>query len=175
MTLKFYAGIGSRRTPDHVLDVMTQLAGRLRAGGWICRTGGAPGADAAFARGAAHTAHVFLPWPDFTAHDVHPDAMVFQRPADWTFEVAESVHPAWERCSRGAKALHARNVHQILGLAEDPPSRFVVCWTPGAETVGGTATAIRLARLNGIEVVNLADRSAWCRTTAYLNREPALA
>jgi tRNA A37 N6-isopentenylltransferase MiaA len=32
----------------------------------------------------------------------------------------------------------------------------VICWTPGGKTVGGTATAIRLAERNQIEVINLA-------------------
>lgn len=36
-----YTGIGARRTPADVLDVMRSLAARLLRGGWILRSGGA--------------------------------------------------------------------------------------------------------------------------------------
>jgi hypothetical protein len=69
------------------------------------------------------------------------------------------VHPAWDILSQGAQKLHARNVHQILGpdLSRPTPVEFVLCWTPDAQVVGGTATAIRLAQDRNIPVYNLAD------------------
>jgi hypothetical protein len=47
-----YTGIGARRTPSDVLDLMHSLAMRL-SGGWVLRSGGADGADRAFEEGAA--------------------------------------------------------------------------------------------------------------------------
>lgn len=51
----------------------------------------------------------------------------------------------------------ARNSYQILGqdLSFDNSSRFVVCWTPGGEEVGGTSQAIRIAKYYGIPIFNL--------------------
>jgi hypothetical protein len=43
---RLYTGVGSRETPPDILDLMTRLAQRLAAIGWVCRTGGALGADA---------------------------------------------------------------------------------------------------------------------------------
>jgi hypothetical protein len=46
---------------------------------------------------------------------------------------------------------------QILGENLDTPVKFVICWTRNAQTIGGTATAIRLAKQRGIKVYNLAN------------------
>ena len=47
-----YAGIGSRATPRAVLEQMTVMAAWLARRGWHLHTGGAAGADTAFAAGA---------------------------------------------------------------------------------------------------------------------------
>ena len=62
------------------------------------------------------------------------------------FDMAKDIHFAWDKCSQGTKRLHARNTQQILGLKLDKPSDFIICWTPNGKTVGGTATAIKLAK-----------------------------
>ncbi len=51
---KYYSGIGSRETPDDIIDVMKQLGKKLADQGWILRTGGAKGADQAFELGWIH-------------------------------------------------------------------------------------------------------------------------
>ncbi len=48
---KYYAGIGSRKTPPEMMSLMTDLAARLEEQGWILRSGGAIGADSAFQLG----------------------------------------------------------------------------------------------------------------------------
>ena len=47
----YYAGVGSRETPLHICELMTQIAKKLSSLGWVCRSGGAEGADLAFMRG----------------------------------------------------------------------------------------------------------------------------
>ena len=87
------------------------------------------------------------------------------------------THPAWQACSDYAKALHTRNVFQVLGSTLDNPSRFVLCWTPdgaeyGHETsreTGGTGTAIRIADLFGIPVFNVARPDTAERIDRWLN------
>ena len=44
----YYAGIGSRETPEEVLHVMISLGKALCKQGWGLSSGGAPGADQAF-------------------------------------------------------------------------------------------------------------------------------
>jgi hypothetical protein len=150
-----YAGIGSRKTPGDVLQLIELLATHLSLTHTL-RSGHAEGADLAFEYAAtAGQAEIFLPWPSFGAKDPIMGE-VFDRPRPQAFSMAQHLHPAWDACSQAARKLHARNVHQILGYDLEDPVAFVVCWTPDAREVGGTATAIKLARQIGIEVFNLA-------------------
>ena len=60
MTQLVYAGIGSRATPGAVLENMTVIATWLARRGWHLNTGGAIGADTAFAAGAPGRRTLFL-------------------------------------------------------------------------------------------------------------------
>lgn len=134
--------------------MMEQIAVHLRSEGYMLRSGHAPGADQAFERGAAGRAQIFLPWKDF-CHDVAIQGQPYFAPSTQATAIARDVHPAWSRLSHGARKLHARNCHQVLGPGLNDRVEFVVCWTKNGSVVGGTATAIRLARLNKIPVYNL--------------------
>ena len=152
--MKYYAGIGSRKTPSHILNIMTNIARNLEEIGYTLRSGGADGADKAFADGCKNK-EIYIPWKGFNGIT---DATYTEATKD-AFLIASNVHPAWDRCSYGAKKLHARNVHQIFGQNihdEDNYSSFVVCWTPNGQAIGGTATAIKLAKQRNIPVYNLA-------------------
>ena len=145
--IKYYAGVGSRKTPPDVLRKMTACAKWLQALSVCLRSGGAAGADSAFEAGSNDLKEIFL------AGQATGEALV----------MASRVHPAWHRCSEYAKNLHARNCFQVFGRGLDDPVGFVVCWTPcGSErtsecgiATGGTGTAIRLADNAGIPVFNM--------------------
>ena len=89
-------------------------------------------------------------------------------------QMAAAHHPAWERLGRGARSLHARNCHQILGRDLDDPVSFVVCWTPDGATThpgpstGGTGQALRIAAAHDIPVFNLARADHLARVRAYI-------
>lgn len=161
LSAMFYAGIGSRKTPQHILDLMEQLGYWLAYDGMVLRSGHAPGADQAFERGVIQAdgpAEIFLPWRSFESGVPLPKrASVFDAPTPEATEMAGDHHPAWGRSTRPVRALHARNCHQILGYGLRQPVLFVLCWTPGARKQGGTAQAIRIAEANEIPVYNLAD------------------
>lgn len=161
--MRYFTGVGSRETPDDVLTVMEGLAFMLARSGWVLRSGGADGADAAFERGAMRGMHpeslepwpqIFLPWRGFNDRPVGPD---FFPPQPAAFVVAERHHPAWGLLTRGGRMLHARNVHQVIGpdVLSASPSTFLVCWTPGGRGSGGTGQAIRLANTYGVPVFDL--------------------
>lgn len=161
----FYAGVGSRETPPHVQAHMTAIATWLWQKGWILRTGRARGADAAFMRGAAiDRQQIFDPWLGFRGEYSGEVPTYATEPQGWARELAEKLHPNWRACGGGARSLLARDVHQVLGLSNDPPSLFVLCWTKdGAQTAaectkdtGGTAMAIRVAASVNMPVFNLA-------------------
>ena len=150
---KTFAGIGSRQTPPEILEKMTAIAKFLSNLGYTLRSGGANGADSAFEQGATKK-EIYLPWNNYNGRKVD-NISFFSELSREHFNLAESMHPAWDKCSQGAKKLHARNTQQILGKDLDSPSDFVVCWTKGGEKVGGTSTAIRLAESNNIPVFNI--------------------
>lgn len=152
--MRKYAGIGSRQTPVEILEDMRRLGRDLAENGWVLRSGGADGADSAFEAGCdlmKGSKEIFLPWMGFNGNE----SPLFNPSVNAAY-IASTLHPAWDKLSYGAQKLHARNCHQILGEHLDDPVDIVICWTPGGEVVGGTATAIKLAEQHGIRVINLA-------------------
>ena len=155
-----YTGVGSRETPPEILAVMTRLAEKLRAFGYVLRSGGAVGADQAFERGAGTRKNIFY------AGDATPAAIA----------MAAKIHPAWSRCSDYAKRLHGRNMFQVLGASLSEPSAFLICWTPDGAVggsdcsikTGGTATAIRAASAHGVPVYNLRRAEYLAKIMDYL-------
>lgn len=156
-----YAGIGSRETPLEDQKVMLQNAYHLAKMGYTLRSGAADGADTAFEMGAERVngqMEIWLPWKGFNRH---ADTGFY--PTQKHFDLAATVHPAWERLSRGARALHARNVVQILGMDLATPVDFVICWTPDgcsdaasrSVKTGGTGTAIAIADRYGVPIWNM--------------------
>lgn len=163
--MKWYAGIGSRETPPEILTMMKSIGMNLAYHGWTLRSGCAPGADTAFEDGAFDAYFItsrtpkpelYLPWPRFEGR--RKTVVKREEPQPEAYPIAEFFHPAWERCTRGARALHARNVHQVIGYDVEYPalSSFVVCWTPGGKRGGGTGQALRIAEHYNIEILDLA-------------------
>ena len=154
-----YAGIGSTQTPPEILEAMTELVRELERTGWHLYSGGADGADTAFENGTTRTGRtVYLPWKG-GYNDRTGDECVTLTNSEQTQEVVSKYHGAWQRCSRGARALHGRNQAIIHGLGHAPADRrvdAVICWTPGGAAQGGTATGMKMARTAGIPVLNLA-------------------
>lgn len=144
--MKWYAGIGSRRTPPEVLRIMSELANALHRSGYVLRSGGADGADKAFERG-------------------DPNAVVL-RPKHATQEAmaeASKHHPRWDLCKPYVRQLHGRNAQIILGHNLEEPADFVVCWTDAPPQRGGTQLGLSIARAYGIPVYNLIlhDAADW--------------
>lgn len=149
-----YTGIGSRETPPDIIDKMISIGSALASAGWVLRSGGADGADAAFERGCdlvSGQKEIFLPWKAFNK-STSPLHII----PDNAYLLGREIHPAWNNLSMGAKKLHARNTQQILGKDLNSPTDLVICWTKDGKIVGGTATAIKLATNNSIRVINLA-------------------
>lgn len=153
-----YTGIGSRKTPPDVLSLMTKIAQALQSVGMVLRSGAADGADTAFEDGAGALKEIFLPWRGFSGRQ----GPFVPTPKE-AFELAATLHPAWERLGSGPRALHARNCNQVLGQRLDSPSELLICWTPDGvfnsasrtKESGGTATAVVLAARSNVPVFNL--------------------
>lgn len=153
-----YAGIGARATPPDILAQMKMFGAMLGSQGIMLRSGGAAGADTAFADGCA---------------SVHGPGEIFKR-SHYTLwiEHASRYHPNWAACSEIARELHARNSAILLGAHLNEPVDFVVCWTPGGGVVGGTGQALRIAAAPeyNIPVINLAVDPSGAGIWAALER-----
>lgn len=145
---KYYTGIGSRRTPDPILNKFRYISKFLDSNGWCLRSGGASGADSAFEENS-NIKEIYIPWKGFNNNT----SDLFEI-SDEAFVLAKEIHPAWERLSSGGQKLHARNIHQVLGKDLTSPSDMVICWTDGGKDIGGTRTAIICARQNNIPIFN---------------------
>lgn len=151
---KLYAGIGSRNTPQPILNLMQKLALKLSQSGYTLRSGGAKGADTAFAHGAMLDSNNLDNREIFLSGNAKP----------WAFEyVAKHCMPNDRGDFKSFKpyiqGLLARNMMQILGEHGQTPVEFVVCWAPSLNyedsSAGGTSYAIRCAQYNNIPVYNL--------------------
>lgn len=124
-----YAGIGSRQTPDHILKLMEDIAVVLAQRGWLLRSGLAEGADQAFHVGATMAKgqqENYIPWKGFNG--ANAQAIVAPDLPNWedALGISSQFHPAWDKCSEGAKKLHGRNLYQIAGKNLDLPVDCVV-------------------------------------------------
>ena len=173
MTTLRYAGTGARATPAAVLADMETMAGWLARTGWTLSSGGADGADSAFAAGApAGQRTVWLPWRGYNGHR-GPDCRVPSAPAmAGCMEIAAPLHPAWERCSPAVRKLHARNAAIVLSASLDRPVDALIAWTVEGRVKGGTGMGIRIAEARGIPVLNLGSMSprAVCERLAAIRR-----
>ena len=105
-----YTGVGSRKTPNEILELMTKIAKQLNNESWLLRTGDAKGADSAFANGSTKK-------EIYKANDANEKAR----------KISQQFHPAWERMTEFAKNLHGRNAFQILGKELNDPVKFLIC------------------------------------------------
>ena len=158
-----YAGIGSRNTPAPVLERMRAIALQMAIEGWTLSTGAAHGADSAFAEGAGRASSLlYLPWNGYNGLTSSDQNCLVMSEIQQTAcaEVIARHHPAWHRCRRGARALHARNAAIILGPDRKLPVNAVIFWCPrfgDGRLSGGTATGVNLARSRSIPTFHLAD------------------
>lgn len=169
----YYAGIGSRDTPEPILAMMQDIARRLGLLGYTLRSGGADGADEAFRVGSmGHPQEIFTPWRGFIKDpeaDKKSIVVTEQLCYPQALEMAGQFHPNWPACSQGARKLHARNMMQVMGRDLNTRSEFVVCWTKDGKASGGTGQALRLAAAVNIPVFNLHSK----RDCDYIMRQLA--
>lgn len=187
--MKWYTGVGSRETPANILKLMESVGFALASQGWTLRSGGAIGADQAFEKGMFRfvgydqpygwvPAEIYLPWSGYEDHhrDTHGGLNIlpsYIRLEDEQIAegMAMSVHPAWEACKQGARKMHTRNVFQVLGKTLDQPSKMLIAWTRldrQGNPKGGTATAIKLAQDNGVQVFNLNKPEDYTRIEKWI-------
>lgn len=154
-----YAGIGSRETPILIINMMIKFAHACASRGILLISGGANGADSAFAKGAkrikGNTTEIITP-SQCTQPAIELAEKLIDDPEHW----ARLYNKKWRDPMFGRKA-HGRNMMLILGHDLNTPVDFVVCWTKGGARRGGTATGIKLAQQYEIPVFNLGQNTKY--------------
>lgn len=190
----YYSLVGSRETPKDIMELMTRFVEKGCRYGYISRSGGADGSDTCAEEGvyrflstqelpesfAGNYMEIYLPWKDFNGRCSQSSGYYTLPWMDSKYEaekIASETHPAWERCSQGAKKLHTRNVLQGLGQDLQTPSRFILCWAKPKhqdrrteEVLGGTGTCVKLGIDNGVEIINLYWEDQRKRVEDWVNK-----
>jgi hypothetical protein len=173
----YYTGVGSRKTPIEILNVMQDIGKIYAKKGYVLRSGGAIGADSAFEAGcdmAGGRKKIYIPWYGFNGYKPLDDKIVIATNLynyNRAEEIARKIHLAYNKLTQGAKKLHTRNVYQVLGDQLNSPSKILFCWTEGGALKGGTATAIKLAKKTGqTKIVNLGDEEVLIKVLEFIKR-----
>ena len=188
--MKFYTGIGARKTPANILVIMRKLAYHLAKDGFTLRSGGADGADTAFGHGWAdawmedvdntmhskYKAEIYLPWEGFNDQYSTMEGRWYITNPSLYFAaegIASRIHPNWKACKDSVRALHTRNVFQVLGADLTKRSNFLVCWAEldGESIKGGTRTAWELAKQRDVTCYNLYNTYDLDKIQAYLDNK----
>jgi len=163
--MKYFAGIGSRSTPQNILELMPQITQYLYSKNYILRSGGADGADTYFEKGVPlnEPKQIFLPWKNFNNNPSLYYLNSFIKKEAWNKaeEIANKFHPQYKYLKQGAQKLMTRNTFQVLGPNPSDQSQWsslIVCYCPlssDGNPKGGTAQALRIASNYNIQIYNL--------------------
>lgn len=148
-------GIGSRETPQNILDEMVKIGRWCFQNNVIIRSGHAEGADFAFEQGAQEKCIAFIPWSGFNETLSSKAQLLIIKPNKLLTEITNEFHPNPVALRRGGFLLMCRNAVQVLGEDGNSPTKAVVCWTENGKDAGGTGQAIRIAEFNEIPVFNM--------------------
>ena len=158
----YYAGIGSRKTPDDIIRKFKVFGASFAELGFTLRSGAAVGADVAFEDGcdaADGRKEIYLPWENYKKHEsnlfgITPEAE----------ELAGEIYGhRWKGMRQSSRLYLTRDMYQVTGYDLDTPSSFIVCWTPDGcltkadrtKDTGGTGQAIAYASELDIPVFNI--------------------
>jgi hypothetical protein len=164
---KYYAGIGSRETPEALRPTIERIVKFLHQEGYTLRSGGARGADEMFETGLRNLFYDEEQWGVWTQYkEIYVPWYCFQsstsplcRVSDEAIELSLQYHPNPTALKDSVRKIMGRNAYQVLGQDLKTKSDFIVCWTQDGGASGGTGQAMRIAAAYGIKVFNLKNRT----------------
>ena len=181
----WFAGVGSRDTPEDVCKLMQKLAVVFYALGYGLSSGDARGADRAFWEGALLSpfyrkigARIYLCDEWVRGRKADPKNFFYNAQRFPTFEKAKQMALEARGSFHGLDDwginLHSRNVMQIHGASLQDKVEYLVYWAiPVGKTErvkGGTNTSLQLAIKAGIEHrINLYTTEGQVWASQFLN------
>jgi hypothetical protein len=182
---KYYAGVGSRGTPDDILLLMIRLGRTLADVGYTLSSGDAIGADRAFWFGATLSprhaeigCRIYLHKDGYQGRFNNPKlgflvATQFRETWDKAQQIASAARGGFYGLGAGGIALHTRNVFQIYGHTLRAKVGSIYFWGEPKgkqeKVNGGTNTALQLAiKANLPQRINLFYPEMRARAEAFL-------
>lgn len=171
--IKYYTGVGARITPGDILELM-EVAATALSRNYKLRSGGADGADDAFLSGAleSNNFEVFLPWRGFNNNPTVDPNFIYNYDKelfDEASDIVRKVVPYFDKLKPSVQRLFTRNVFQVLGRDLKTPSNFLICWTEGGASKGGTRVAILVAQMYNVPVYNLANKEDYSKVLKLIS------
>lgn len=168
----YYSGIGSRETPEHILEDMYYLGIYLSNCGYVLRSGNARGADTAFSKGCDAVmgdSEIYLPYDNFNNGCRNSILVTNKKIIKQAIDIMKTCKSSSYTWNNRNTPYHSRNVFQVLGHNLMTKSSLVICYTDtGAESkedvimrndCSGTSTAITLASMLNIPVINMYNKN----------------
>jgi hypothetical protein len=154
--IKFFSGLGSRKTPINVGRIQAKTAYKLSNQGWVLRSGGADGSDKFFELGVNNSKNKKR---IYTVKNYQYD--LDERNRNEVIEALSSE--SWiqlDNCKEYTQLLFKRNVCQVLGDSrENTLSKFCIYWIPCKsiydKEAGGTRIAARICEKYNIQQFNM--------------------
>ena len=161
-----FAGIGSRKIPATVYNLIKECSYELALKSCKLTTGAADGSDEAWEEGfikaqCTKNMQCFLPWKGFSKRDCNKEGYVLIQDKLLLTNaeiIARQFHPNWNALTEPGQKLMTRNTFQVLGEDLRSPVHSLFCYTPDGKDSGGTGQAIRIARSRQIPVLNLYNK-----------------
>lgn len=181
----WFAGVGSRDTPEDVCKLMQKLAVVFYALGYGLSSGDARGADRAFWEGALLSsfyrkigARIYLCDEWVRGRKADPKNFFYNAQRFPTFEKAKQMaleaRGSFHGLDEWGINLHSRNVMQIHGASLQDKVEYLVYWAipvgKKEKVKGGTNTSLQLAIKAGIEHrINLYTTEGQVWASQFLN------
>lgn len=177
---KIVAGIGTRHPPtddadlNETMRVFCYFAVKM---GWHLRSGAAIGMDSWFERLWDNNKEIFIAKERISGKRHGYDGANFvEGPLEVAaFNIMKHIHPKGSKLKGIAKAMHTRNIFQILGEDLNTPVDLIVYYAKfddeGAEITDGTRTAVVLGKQRGINEFNLILPDERTRLLEYIGTE----
>lgn len=172
----YWAGVGSRETPDDICKAMGRIGACFLEKRWTCRSGDATGADKAWLSQSNKTDYM----ENYLAYEKGSQVkspilfsdLESQKEALKISSYYHKIGFLWRSGEltglndkqKTVALLMGRNASQVLGDDLKKPAAFVACWTPEytiderglvCDGSGGTGLAIRLAYDKKIPVLHM--------------------
>ncbi len=159
--MKYFAGIGSRELPKDIEPHLFKIAAAFCKKGLVLRSGAASGSDDVCEKACLSVrgkAEIFIPWGGFSDKEEGKSGgveYIIPKFNEELEDMAKSFHPNWSALNKGGAKLMMRNCCQVLGEDLNSPVEFVLVYTPGGSSSGGSGQACRIARQYGIPIFDL--------------------